>query len=98
MPSRPSCEGGCGGSNADHKALERRLKEIDFCLTDVILYLDAYPNSKEALAYYHKLIAERARLTEQMGTAHPPVNGRENTSAEHWDWIRGPWPWEASAN
>ena len=98
IPSRPSCEGGCGGNNKDNATTERRLKAIDFCIADTVLYLDAYPNSKEALAYYHKLMAERNRLVEGMSASHRPLTSWDNRCTEHWDWISGPWPWEASAN
>ena len=102
MPSCPSCEGNhggnCGGNDGDKRAMQRRLKAIDFCIADTVLYLDAYPDSREALAYYHKLMGERTRLAERLAEGHSPLTSWDNTCTEHWDWISGPWPWEAAAN
>ena len=43
----------------------KKLREIDFCLVETILYLDAYPDHPQALEYYHKLNAERSALMEE---------------------------------
>ena len=57
----------CGAKPQDENlapncAYLRRLQAIDFALADLILYLNAYPNSAEALAYYHELREERKQL------------------------------------
>ena len=79
--------------------LARRLQAIDFSLADTILYLDAYPTSKEALAYYHKLLAARAELLSRMPeSCRHPVTCMDNVSSDAWNWIDGPWPWDPRAN
>lgn len=96
-----SCLGnGCSNNrNGNCKALLHRLQALDFSIIDTILYLNAYPESAEALAYYHKLISERDALKTSLGHhCNMPVTGFENASAQSWDWVEGPWPWEASAN
>ncbi len=106
------CLGGCnqqgGNQQGSHhgtensaacKALLHRLQALDFSIIDTVLYLNAYPNCREALAYYQKLVAERDALKKGMAqTCRTPVTNFENDSTESWDWIKGPWPWEASAN
>ena len=97
---------GCNRGNSSNgmestacKALHRRLQALDFSIIDTVLYLNAYPDSKEALAYYQKLIAERDSLKMGLAqTCRTPVTSFDNASADSWDWIKGPWPWEASAN
>ena len=79
-------------------ALKRQLQAIDFSIVETVLYLDAYPNCRQALDYYHKLIAEREALVSVINEKCGPVSARENKSRTEWNWIRGPWPWELDAN
>ena len=36
--------------------IKDRMKAADFALWETVLYLDAYPNDKEALANFYKLL------------------------------------------
>lgn len=77
----------------------RDLQAIDFSLVELGLYLDAYPDSQEALAYYRKLLEERDRLlAERQASNCPPVTAMDSHSAGEWNWVNGPWPWEPDAN
>ena len=49
----------------DGNKLLAELREVDFALTELVLYLNAYPNTPEALAYYHKLKERREALAEE---------------------------------
>ena len=100
-PSVPNCNGNCnsGVNNSNCKAILSKLRTLDFSIYETVLYLDAYPHSADALAYYHKLIAERDELTRNLAQGcHMPTTSFNNASKSSWDWINGPWPWEASAN
>lgn len=77
----------------------RKIQEIDFALYETVLYLDAYPNSKEALAYYHSLLSTRDRLVAEYERAFSsPITAFSNASTSAWDWVKGPWPWHYEAN
>ena len=78
--------------------LKRKLDTIDFAIVETVLYLDAYPNCREALDYYHKLIAERESLVAVINEKCGPVSARGNKSRTEWTWVKGPWPWELDAN
>ena len=89
---------GCG-LNTDCKALLRKLQMIDFAIVDTVLYLDAYPECGKALSHYNKLICEREGVRKALSEkCKRPMSSFENASADSWDWISSPWPWEASAN
>ena len=75
-----------------------RLRALDFAIQETILYLDAYPNNRQALAFYHELIAQRKTVAEAYEKSCAPLTFMGNTSHTSWDWIEGPWPWEAEAN
>ena len=74
------------------------LQKLEFAINDVVLYLDAYPDSAPALAYYQKLIAERNALRETIKADCGPMTIYENTSCDGWTWVNGPWPWQIDAN
>ena len=74
------------------------LRAIDFAIQETVLYLDAYPESSEALAYYHALCAEREKALSAYEKQCGPLSFYGNASHTSWDWVRGPWPWEPDAN
>lgn len=89
---------GCS-DDKDYKKILRRLRQIDFAMIDIGLYLDAYPCCKEALSYYHKLKSEREELVAILeGKYNMPVTANGNESDCNWNWTDAPWPWEFSAN
>ncbi|MBQ8431460.1 MAG: spore coat protein CotJB [Clostridia bacterium] len=81
----------------DHTAMNK-LRAIDFALQETVLFLDAYPENKQALHYYHQLLAQRRELIEELEHSGHPLTMYGNKSQTSWDWIRGPWPWEPDAN
>ena len=83
---------------SDCSTLTKKLQKIDFAITETVLYLDAYPESKEALAYYKKLVAERAAVMARLAAAGRPTTHFENADSSEWLWIKGPWPWQSDAN
>ena len=78
--------------------LMKKIREVDFCLVETVLYLDAYPDHPQALEYYHKLVAERAELMKQYEGSYGPLSIYGNQSRHSWDWVKAPWPWEADAD
>jgi spore coat protein JB len=74
------------------------LRALDFAIQETVLYLDAYPENKQALAYYHKLIRERGELMAIYEKNCGPLSIYGNTNHGSWDWVEGPWPWEPDAN
>lgn len=85
-------------NSGERGALMKKLQMIDFAITETVLYLDAYPDSKPALAYYHKLVSERERLSESLARNGKPITYMNNADTESWNWTNGPWPWELDAN
>lgn len=79
-------------------ALMRKIQETDFCLVETLLYLDAYPDHAQALEYYHRLVEESKRLTEQYENTYGPLTAVGNKSQQSWDWVKNPWPWECDAD
>ena len=93
------CGCGCGQhANNDCQKLMQQIRTVDFALYEVVLYLDVYPDSCEALNTYHKLVARQKALHEQYQASCGPITASGNMSTTAWNWTDGPFPWEASAN
>ncbi len=82
----------------DGGKLLTELREVDFALAELVLYLNAYPHTPEALAYYHKLRERRAVLKEEYEKSCGPLTAMGNESHSSWDWTDTPFPWEYEAN
>lgn len=93
------CNMGCGaqrsacGCNSGN-ALLLKLQQIDFSIYDIVLYLDAYPDCKEALAYYHSLLDTRAVLASEYEHKYGPLTAFSNHNKCSWEWTKTPWPWQ----
>ncbi len=87
-----------GNHGSGCRQLMQNLRMTEFAMIDTILYLDAYPDSQEALDYYHKLHARRDALTEEYETNCGPLSAFGNRSKTTWDWTDEPFPWEYDAN
>ncbi len=83
--------------NAEEKQILTDLFSLSFALDEVRLYLDAYPSSKEALAYYRetkeKLFAAEGAYEEAFG----PLTAFSDRNDQSWDWVETPFPWESEA-
>ena len=79
-------------------ALMKKLQEIDFCLVETVLYLDAYPDHPQALDYYRRLNAERSQLMEEYEELCGPLTVYGNKDQSSWEWVKTPWPWEHDAD
>ena len=91
------CGCGCGEVSASCQKLMEQIRAVDFALYEVILYLDVYPHSCDALETYHKLKAQREALRKEYENTCGPLTAFENQSGASWDWISSPFPWEYGA-
>lgn len=87
-----------GTGNGRCRQLMQQFRQIDFCLIETTLYLDAYPDDRDALAYYHRLLEERRRIAEQIEAVCGPLTIYGNSDIASWNWVKTPWPWEAEAD
>ena len=87
------------GMNQNERAdLLHKIQAQDFALYEVALYLDAYPNSKKALKYYHEHKKIADMLKAEFEQKYGPLSLYNNKREQNWDWTDGPWPWEKEAN
>ena len=83
-----SCE-----KNAD---LLTELRQIDFAIVEVTLYLDVYPDCCEAKEYLSTLREKRAKIAAEYESRHGMLT-MYGVCGESSDKC-APWPWEYAAN
>ncbi len=93
----------CGCNNTeeinacDVRKLMDQIRAVDFALYEVILYLDVYPHSCDALETYHKLKKQHEELHHAYEASAGPLTAFGNESTTAWDWMKKPFPWECDA-
>ncbi len=85
----------CGCSENKNDLLFR-LRQIDFVIIEVTLYLDVYPDCLEAKEYLCAMREKRAKLAAEYESKHGMLTmyGVCGESSEKCS----PWPWEYAAN
>jgi len=76
------------------RRLMRQIKETDFVLKDLNLYLDTHPGCKEALEMYNNYEKKSRQLTCEYEKNFGPLTPSTLNNTEAWLWTKGPWPWE----
>ncbi len=92
---------GCGSDRAargacakgECHALMNKLQKLDFSIQETVLYLDAYPDCCEALAYYQQLVKERCEVAKEYEENCGPLTSHGNGDASDWNWAAPAWPW-----
>ena len=78
----------------DKKRLMDEIKQYDFAIIELALYLDTHPNDAKALRIYESVSEKLEELKEKYEHNYGPLTICGVQSDEHWTWIDGPWPWE----
>ncbi|MGI6717393.1 MAG: spore coat protein CotJB [Eubacteriales bacterium] len=79
--------------NTDQARLLRKLMDVDFVIHELVLYLDAHPDNKQALEFYKKAVAEQKEIYNQYATQYGPIVA-EDMRMNRWAWVDLPWPWQ----
>lgn len=74
------------------KEMLMQIKEYDFALDELNLYLDTHPDDKKALCLHNKYARILKDLEKDYQKVYGPLNA--NYPCNKWRWIEEPWPWE----
>ena len=85
-----------GMINKDEKEVTplTELQALGFAMFELALYLDTHRDDKEALALYRSYQQLYQQGREEYERRFGPLNHGTPSSAEHYDWLDDPWPWE----
>ena len=79
-------------NNSSKEKLLKQIQAYDFAMYDTLLYLDAYPDSKEAQSFYNKYSKLSMRAKQEYEQKYGSLTMPRET--ENWQWTKGPWPWQ----
>ena len=80
-------------NTAPRDVLMRNIQETDFALYEITLYLDTHPHDEKALALLKEYAERSKELKHKYQSLYGPLTPAANT-ADTWEWVCGPWPWE----
>ena len=69
-----------------------QIKEYDFALDELNLYLDTHPDDSQALCLQNNYANALRNLERQYQRVYGPLTA--NCPCNKWRWIEEPWPWE----
>ncbi len=78
----------------DKLRLLEEIKQYDFTVIELALYLDTHPNDTKALRIYASVSEKLDELKEKYEHNYGPLTINGVNSGDRWTWIDGPWPWE----
>ena len=85
------------GCSCEHNVdLLTELRQLDFAILEVTLYLDVYPECCEAKEYLAELRMKRAKVAAEYESKHGVLT-MYGVCGESSDKC-APWPWEYAAN
>ena len=69
-----------------------KIRELDFAIVELALYLDTHPTDEKALCLHRKYVKEMKELKEKYQKIYGPLT--INYPCNKWRWLEQPWPWE----
>ncbi len=81
-------------NNITRTRMLRQIKEVDFVLKDLNLFLDTHPCHKQALEMFANYETKLKALKYEYEKLFGPLTPSTNDNTKTWEWIQGPWPWE----
>lgn len=78
----------------EQNALMRKIRSTDFAMWELHIFLDSHPDDADALALMNKYSIKRAALVAEYEKLYGPMDMRNVTTGNRWQWINNPWPWE----
>lgn len=80
----------------EKEAILLKIYEYDFAVNELNLYLDLNKDDKEAFTLFKKYVSEYKKYVNMWESKYGPLSLMGNMNS--YDWVKGPWPWEGSAN
>lgn len=79
----------------EREALLNKVREYDFAMIDLNLYLDTHPNDAEKIKAYNQYLSMSKQATNEYESKYGPLSQcSETLNSYPWAWLTPPWPWE----
>ena len=95
---------GCGDNNmvmmdknvdrndCEMEQMLMQIKELNFAVIELGLYLDTHPEDQKALCLHRKYVKELKDLKDKYQKVYGPLS--IYYPCNKWRWLEEPWPWE----
>lgn len=71
------------------------INALGFSMTDLNLYLDIYPNDKNAINLFNQYRKEKENVMKEYESKFGPITlNSESLNSYPWSWDDMPWPWD----
>lgn len=81
-------------ANSEREDMLMQIMEYTFAMIDLQLYLDMYPNDKDALKLFNTYLNNKKELTNMFEEKYGPLTIDSEVQRNNWLWDNSPWPWE----
>lgn len=81
----------------EREILLKKIGTYQFAIADLNLFLDTHPSDTETLRKTREYRTMLAPLVAEYEDKFGPLTKKANT-ANTWNWVRDPWPWEMEDN
>ncbi|MDD2202862.1 MAG: spore coat protein CotJB [Bacilli bacterium] len=81
----------------EREALLNKVREYDFSVIDLGLYLDTHPQDGEKIRAFNQSMTQYKNTRNEYENRYGPLSLESETLNSYpWAWISSPWPWEVN--
>lgn len=81
-------------ASSEREDMLLQIMEYSFAMIDLGLYLDIYPNDKDALKLFNTYLNNKKELINMFEEKYGPLTIDSGSKKNSWTWDNSPWPWE----
>ena len=79
------------------ESLLNKVREYDFALVELDLFLDNHPNDQEKIQLYNQYLKQNKQARQEYEQRYGPLSLNSDwLNTYPWGWLTPPWPWEVS--
>jgi len=82
----------CSEKEKNRRQMINEIRELEFAITELALYLDTHPEDTKGLCLHRKYCKECKELKDEYQKIYGPLT--INYPCRKWRWLETPWPWE----
>ncbi len=82
----------CPERNMAREEMMMKIRELDFSIIELGLYLDTHPDDRRALCLHKEYCKQVKELKDKYQKVYGPLT--IFYPCNKWRWLEEPWPWE----